>query len=46
MSKIYNMIPGCQVNYNSIEDRILALIGSIKFDKWIDVSKEIYSLEF
>lgn len=46
MSKIYNLIPGSLVKDSSVEKKIIELLDSIEFDKWIEVNEEIYSLGF
>lgn len=46
MRKIYNVIPGDLIEDKIIANRILELIDSIDFEKWIEVDEKVYSLAF
>lgn len=46
MSRIYNIIPGCQVDDSAVMERIFALLAHVKFDTWIEVNERIYSMDF
>lgn len=44
--KIYNIIPGRQIDDNSIIDSIFFLLESVSFDKWIELNEDIYNEDF
>lgn len=40
MGKIYNCIPGILIHDSSIMNRILTLLDSVQFNKWIEVNEK------
>ncbi len=44
--KIYNIIPGKQIEDNSIIDSIFSLLDSVSFSEWIELNEDIYNEVF
>lgn len=45
MNKIYNIIPGNLINDKFIVSKILTLIDSVEFNKWIEINENVYLLK-
>lgn len=44
--KIYNIIPGKQIEDSSIIDSIFSLLDSVSFSEWIELNEDIYNEVF
>lgn len=44
--RIYNMIPGKMISEEFIMNRIIELIDSVEYNKWIELNEKVYSLDF
>lgn len=46
MKKIYDIIPGKDINDSEIKDEIFKLIKSVKFEEWRNISNEFFSIDY
>ena len=44
--RIYNIIPGKQIEDSSIIDSIFSLLDSVSFSEWIELNEDIYNEDF
>lgn len=44
--KIYNIIPGKQIEDSSIINSIFSLLDSVSFSEWIELNEDIYNEVF
>ena len=44
--KIYNIIPGKQIEDSFIIDSIFSLLDSVSFSEWVELNEDIYNEDF